>query len=110
MFKSIWNHLQSWAEGYLWVPIALLVIPAAALYVYFLTGRPPEEGADWIMSTAYRFMDCIFIVLLISITREQTGFWLTKEEALAASPKMVPLIQGLVKCFFAGLFCYILLH
>lgn len=106
--RKIFRHISWWLEVYMWLPISLISIWLSAKFAYFLTGRTPQESADWIPEFAQRTVACILVVALVSITRQQTGFWITKEEALA-NPK-IALLQAASKCFFAGLFAYILLH
>lgn len=106
--QAVVRHLRNWAEIYLWIPIALLSILAASEFAYFLTGRRPTENADWIPEFSFRLVACVLVIALVSISRQQTGFWLTKTEAMAY-PKLA-FQQALTKCFFAALFAYILLH
>ncbi len=107
-YKAIIKHLRDWLEAYFWLPLALLSIILAAKFAYFLTGRQPTENADWIIELSFRFVAAILVIFLLSVTKEQTSFWLKKEEALA-NPK-IHLTQSIVKCFFAGLFAYLLTH
>lgn len=108
--KTILKHIQAWLEIYFWVPLFLLLIPAAIYYAHWLTGRPPAspESVDWIIEFAYRLIAAIFVIVLVSVAREQTGVWMTKEEE-KANVKLAA-IHAITKCFFAGLFAYILLH
>lgn len=110
MIKKIWDHFINWLEIYFWVPFTLLLILGAIKYAYFITGRPPTspESADWMVEFAYRLVAAIFVIVLVSIAREQTGVWMTKEEQ-KANVKLAA-IQAVTKCFFAGLFAYMLLH
>ena len=108
--KASGAHILNWLDIYFWVPLFLLGIIGAIKYAHFITGRPPAspESVDWLIEFAYRLVACIFVIVMVSVAREQTGIWMTKDEqkaniALAA-------IEGFTKCFFAALFTYILLH
>lgn len=103
---NIKSHLQQWAEAYWWLPISLLFVVLMAKFSYFLTGRKPlDNGLDWV-GTAEKFFVCILIILLLSIFKEATGVWFTKEEQLA-NPS-VAWADRLSKVFMAGLFAYVL--
>lgn len=104
------DHIYNWLELYLWVPLFLFGILGAIKYAHFITGRPPAspESSDWIIEFADRLVACIFVIVLVSIVREQTSVWLTKEERMA-NVKFTA-IQTASSCFFAALFTYILLH
>lgn len=104
MFK----HIRSWLEAYLWLPVSLLSIWAAAHFAYWLTGRRPEENADFIVGYAQRTVLIVLLVGLFSMSRQQTGFWLTKEEAMANH--YMATLQVIVQLFTMGLFAYIFLH
>jgi hypothetical protein len=104
MFK----HLRQWAEAYIWLPASLLSIWLAAKLAYFLTGRQPEENADFIIGYAQRTVVVVLVIFLFSVSREQTGFWMTKEECIA-HPYLATL-QALMKMYAMGLFAYIYLH
>lgn len=104
MFK----HIREWAEGYLWLPASLLSIYLAAKLAYFLTERAPEENADFIIGYAERTVVTVLVIFLFSVSREQTGFWLTKQESF--DHPYHATIQAVIKMFTMGLFAYIFLH
>lgn len=104
MFK----HIRQWAEAYFWLPVALLSIYLAAKFAYLSTERRPEENIDFIIGYAQRSVVVVLIIFLFSISREQTGVWLTKEEQFAY-PYLAAL-QAATKMFIMGLFAYIYLH
>lgn len=107
-FKAVVKHVRDWMEAYFWLPIALFSIVLAAKFVYFLTGRQPTENADFVIDMAGRFVAAILVIFLLSVTKEQTSFWLSKEEALA-NPKS-HAIQAATKVVFAVIFTYLLTH
>jgi hypothetical protein len=82
LFESIWNHLSNWAEVYLWVPVSLVGIFAAAELSYFLTGRRPTENADWLVDYSAKAVQMVAIIALTSIAKEALGMWMNKEEKL----------------------------
>lgn len=106
--KTIVANLRNWLEGYFWLPVSLLLCYGALVYARFLSGRPSIESPDWIVGFSYRFVACVAVVLLCSITREATGIWLTKDEQKANV--ILACGQKLVTCFFGALFAYMLLH
>lgn len=104
----IWRHLRNWTEIYLWVPIALLSIWLFAQFAYFLTGRRPQENVDWIVGISGGLVKLVFIIVFISVDRQQTGVWLTKEEQ-TIYPDLAR-IQAVTKCVLAIVAAYILSH
>lgn len=106
--RTVVKNLRNWLEGYFWMPVALILVYLATKYVYFLTGRPSIESPEWITGFAYRFVACIAVVLLCSITREATGVWLNKEEQ--KENVALAIAQKATTCFFGALFVYLLLH
>lgn len=76
------KHFTSWPELYLALPLGILAVPLAALFVYGLTGHPPQENMDWVLDFAGRVKIAAFVILFASIARQATGTWLTKEEQL----------------------------
>ncbi len=107
-FRAVVQHVRNWLEGYLFFPLALLSIFGAAKLAYVLTGRQPTENADFVVGAAFRLVTAILVVLMVSITQEQTSSWLSKEEKL--EHPINHAIQAATKCFMAGLFAFILLH
>ena len=105
---AIWNHVSQWLEVYWWTPLALLSIIGAAAYARLLTGRPPQANADFLVDYASRVVLCILVIVFTSVTRQATGVWLTKAEAL--SNWQLAAVQAAKACFFAALFTYLLSH
>jgi hypothetical protein len=102
------RHMRDWATAYFWVPLALLSIWFFSKVAYWLTGRKPQENADWIVGLGGNLVKCVFLILLVEVTREQTGVWLTKEE-LKANPNLA-WSQTLSKCVTLIVFAYLLSH
>lgn len=102
------KHIRQWAEAYIWLPAALLAVYLSSKFAYFLTGRKPEENADFIIGYAQSTIVAILIIFLFSVSREQTGFWMSKEECYA-HPYLATL-QAVTKMYTMGLFAYIYLH
>jgi hypothetical protein len=107
-YKAVIKHFRDWLEAYFWLPLSLFSIYGAAKFAYLLTGRAPTEGADWIVEFAQRAVVVVLVIFFVSVSREQTGFWLSKEESLA-HPYHATL-QLVSKMFMMGLFTYIFLH
>jgi hypothetical protein len=102
------KHIRDWATAYFWVPLALLSIWLFSKVAYWLTGRKPQENADWIVGLGGNLVKCVFVILLVEITREQTGVWATKEE-LMANPSLA-WSQTVSKCVTLIVFAYLLSH
>lgn len=107
MNKTI-QHLQNWAEAYFWVPLSLLSVWLFSKLAYLLTGRKPQENVDWIVGISAGLIRCIFLILVLSIFREQAGSWMTKEEKLAHPD--AARTQALVTCVALIVFAYLLTH
>lgn len=106
MFSKIWNHLKSWPELYVCLPLVLLTLPGSSLFIYFLTGRAPQESMQWLLDLSGRVNVAALIILFASFSRQATGVWFTKQEMLV-HPYMATL-SALTKvfyfCFFGWLF------
>lgn len=102
------NHLRNWATAYFWVPLALLSIWFFSKVAYWLTGRKPQENADWIVGLGGNLVKCVFVILLVEVTREQTGIWFKKDELLA-NP-VIAWAQTVSKCVTLIVFAYLLSH
>lgn len=107
-WPKVWKHLTDWATIWFWVPMALVAIWFFAQVAYFLTGRRPQENADWIVGMAGNLLKCVFVILFTEITRQQTGTWLTKAE-LIANPQLA-WTQTFSKCASLLVFAYLLSH
>lgn len=79
VLQNLWRHLGNWAEIYLWVPVSLIGIFAAAELTYFLTGRRPVENADWLVDYSSKAVLMIAIIALTSIAKEALGYWQTPD-------------------------------
>jgi hypothetical protein len=107
-FAAIVKHFRDWMEGYFFLPLALVLIPCSALLVYWLTGRSPQENMDWLLELAGRIFVVVIAMVLVSISTEVQGTWLTKVEKLAN-----PVVYGistLAKLALFVIFLYFLTH
>lgn len=96
--KTLWKHIVAWQEGYIFLPLYILLLFVTAKLYYLATGRPPaEESFDWVMEYMQRCGPIILAIFFTSLLREQVGHWLTKDEAIA-SPKLAiaQMIQATV--------------
>jgi hypothetical protein len=82
-WQSVRKHFTSWPELYIGLPLGILSVPLAALFVYALSGHEPQENMDWILDFAGRLKLGAFVIVFASLARQATGVWLTKEEYLA---------------------------
>ena len=106
---SIITHVRSWGEIYGWTPFALLLIPATELLYYLATGRhTTDDPWLWIIGYAPKFYVSIMCVVLGSITKQQSGIWLTKQEQLQ-NPQLA-IHKGYQQCAVLFIFAYIWLH
>lgn len=106
--KTIKDHFSNWAIEYAWSPLAFLIVYLMIKFAHSLTGRPPTESADFLVQLGFRLMACIFVIILLSLAREATGVWFTKDEikenwALAWPP-------CISKICLAAIFMFALLH
>jgi hypothetical protein len=81
--KRIWKHIENWVELYGFFPLGVLAIIGAPHLVHFMTDRKPAESVDWVVDYSAVSMKALLIVLFVSIMKQATGTWLTKEEKLA---------------------------
>jgi hypothetical protein len=82
MIEQIWRHLKNWAEGYLWVPLAVFAIWASGQFVYLATGNPPHENIDWLIDYQAVAYKCVYIILFTSIMKQATGSWMTLDQKI----------------------------
>jgi hypothetical protein len=108
MMTKIWMHLKSWPEAYVMFPLVLLAIPGSALFVYWLTGRAPQDSAAWVIDLTSRVLVASLVVLFTSFMRQATGVWLTKEEQLA-NPYF-STVQAVVKMFSIVVLVWLFTH
>jgi hypothetical protein len=107
-FAAVVKHFRDWLEAYFMLPVALLLIPGSALLIYALTGRAPQESMDWLLELAGRVLVVILSLVLVSISTEATGTWLTKAEKLA-NP-YVYTVSTAGKLVLFAMFLYALTH
>lgn len=96
--KTIWDHFKSWPELWIGLPIGTLTIPAAAYFVYILTGRAPQENMDYMIDLAGRIQTAAWIVVSASVTREALGNWYTKKEAM--ENRYIATLSTLSRAFY----------
>ncbi len=83
ILNEFWEHLTSWAELYLWVPIALLMVPLTIETHYYMVGRPSgEDPYQFLVGMAPRFVAIVIAITLSSIYQEARGGWLTREQKI----------------------------
>lgn len=103
---AVWRHLTNWATLYFWLPLSLISIWLFSKLAYLLTGRKPQENADWIVGFSFTLVKCVFLVFFVEITRQQTGTWYTKAE-LIANPQLA-WSQTVSKCVTLIVFAWLL--
>ena len=107
-FANVWKHFSNWATEYAWTPLAFLVVIGMIHFAHHLTGRPPTESADFLVALGFRLMACIFLIVLLSLTRECVGHWYTKDE-IKAQP-MLAWPGAIAMIAFGIIYAYVLLH
>lgn len=108
-FAAITNHIQQWTELYGWVPLSLLGIILFAKFSTFLLGRKPlDQGYDFV-GLGFKLSICVFLILLLSITRQATGVWVTKAEQVMHIKHLI-WAQRAKTVAMAIIFTYIILH
>jgi hypothetical protein len=108
LIQEVGHHLFNWLEAYLWIPLAILSIPLLSYFAYFLTGRSPRESLDWLPEFGFRILQCVVVIVLVSVSRQATGIWMTKEEQIA-NPKLA-MMQRVSSLTLFILWAYILTH
>ncbi len=84
--KSFLKHIADWFEAYLVLPFSIFAISLANWYYYFQTGRSPtiaEGGLDWITGMVPRIVAITVAIIFVSIFKQATGAWMSKEEQLS---------------------------
>jgi hypothetical protein len=107
-FAAVVKHFRDWLEAYFMLPVALLLIPGSALLIYALTGRAPQESMDWLLELAGRVLVVILSLVLVSVSTEATGTWLTKAEKL--TNPYVYTVSTAGKLVLFAMFLYALTH
>ncbi len=107
-FIYVYNHVKSWPEGYVLLPLAILAVIGAAKFVYFLTGRSSTESPDWITGMTFRIVACGVVLLLTSWSKQATSVWMSKEEQ--QNNVMLAVVHHAKDVIFALLFAYLILH
>lgn len=80
ILSRIWRHLRNWSEAYLILPLTVLSIIGASLFVQFLTGHAPKENVDWLTDYASVSMKAAIIICFTSAFKQATGSWMTLED------------------------------
>jgi hypothetical protein len=106
--QRVAKHFASWPELYVALPLGILSVPLAALFVYALTGHVPKENMDWVLDFAGRVKIGAFVILFASIARQATGTWLTKEDQFAHP--YLATIATLTKMFYFVFFAWLFTH
>jgi hypothetical protein len=107
--KAIAAHVSDWLEAYFWIPASIIGVVLALIFARYLQhGHPIQETASWIYDLATRLVLCVLVIVLVSVTRQATGIWLTREEQ--KQNFWLAVLQALKSCFFAALFAYLLSH
>lgn len=107
-FRAFVRHVQEWAEVYVGLPLALLLIPGAAYLIYVLSGRAPAESLGWLVDLAGRVLTITLALVLVSFSTEAAGTWLTKAEKLANPTIYIASTAGKIVLF--AMFLYVLTH
>lgn len=80
------------------LPLVVLTLPGSSLFIYFLTGRAPQESMDWILDLAGRVNVAALIILTASFARQCTGVWMTKQEMF--EHPYIATLQAITKLFY----------
>lgn len=104
----VWKHLQNWQSIYLFVPMALVGIKLFMLFAYLLTGREPQENADWVVGMSGNLVKLIFLIVFVEVLHQQTGIWLTREQQIE-NPSLAWMQAGVTSVALC-VGCYLLSH
>jgi len=105
---TILKHLTNWLEGYFWVPMAIISIPLLSYFAYFLSGRFPRLNLDFLPEFGFRILQCIVVIVLVSVSRQAVGIWMTKEEQM--ENPVLAIAQKTSSLALFILWTYVLLH
>ena len=108
VFGSICKHVKSWPEIYVALPLALLLLPGAALLAYFLTGHAPQESMTWLVDFAGQVIKALFVVIFVSFMRQASGIWLTLQQQI--DNPYLATVQAVVKMFCIAAAIYLFTH
>jgi hypothetical protein len=107
-FHKIWRTVYNWREIWFWPALALiqwwLLIQLAARW----SGRKPQESLDYLTGLGSNILVCVVAISLISILRESSGEWWTKDD-LKTYPHLA-WTSASVKIVFGLAFLYLLSH
>lgn len=81
-WRTIFNHLRSWAAEYTVLPLAILSVLASAQFYYILTGRRPEENLTWLLNFSDRAIAIAIAITFTAVARQSFGHWYSKDELL----------------------------
>lgn len=103
--QTFWQHLKDWNELYLVLPLSILGITLANYYYFAQTGRSPtiaEGGIDWLLGMVPRLVAIVLSIIMVSVFKQATGVWLSKEESLANWK--ISVADKIGRCFILWLF------
>jgi hypothetical protein len=101
--KALWDTLYNWRELWFWPAVALLQWYVLLLLAYGFSGRRPEESYDFLAGLGANILIVVFAISLVSILKEATSVWWTKEDLLKS-----PIIACESALFRLGAFLAIL--
>jgi len=104
----VWKHITNWLEAYFWIPMALISILLLSHFAYYLSGRWPKANLDFLPEFGFRILQCIVVIVLVSISRQSVGIWLTKEEQIK-NPNLA-IAQKASSLILFILWAYVLVH
>jgi hypothetical protein len=78
--KRIIQSIYNWRELWFWPLIALLQWYLLIELAFAWTGRAPQESMDFLMGLGANIVVCVFSISLVSVLRESTGQWWTKDD------------------------------
>jgi hypothetical protein len=81
-WSAVWRVFYNWREITLFLPLSLFSIWAFAQGAYWASGRRPTENVDYVVGMSINLVKLVFLIVFLSILRESTGMWMTKEEKL----------------------------
>lgn len=106
--SSIWKHITNWVEAYFWIPVAVISIPLLSHFAYYLSGYKPKENLDFLPEFGFRILQCIVVIVLVSVSRQAVGIWMTKEEQFE-NPRLA-IAQRVSSLILFILWAYVLTH
>lgn len=109
------KHLRNWRVEYIAPILGIAFVQLAIIFHYWRVGRNNALEADgdpwqWIINAGPRIALCLFALVLISLKREMSGTWLTKDQKLTAEGSRITMTESVCAVLTYAITIYAFLH